>query len=82
MIDEFIDFFEKENISSDLTINEVKDIIENNGYEINSSLENDALNIAIRKYRGIVFKDKDNIKKEISGILKDLEDKNNIKYFY
>jgi len=152
MIEEFVDFFEKEKISSDLNIDEVKSLLNDNGYTMISSLENEALIDAIKKYRGINFKEdnisdkeknelvkdfinifrkenvleedlgthkvdtilknngfpmntlveaialdlaikkykkeyiiplnKDKIKKEISSILKDLEEENNIKYFY
>ena len=85
LIEEFIDFFEKEKISSDLSVDEVKSLVKKNGYLMTSPIEKEALNIAIRKYRGINFKENnisDKEKEKISKILEDYETKNNIKYFY
>ena len=85
LIEEFIDFFEKEKISSDLSVDEVKSLVKKNGYLMTSPIEKEALNIAIKKYRGINFKENnisDKEKEKISKILEDYETKNNIKYFY
>ena len=85
LIEEFIDFFEKEKISSDLSVDEVKSLVKKNGYLMTSPIEKEALNVAIKKYRGINSKENnisDKEKEKISKILEDYETKNNIKYFY
>ena len=71
MIDEFVDFFEKEKISSDLSVDEVKSLVKKNGYLMTSSIENEALNVAIKKYRGINFEEDDRNEKEKEELVKD-----------
>lgn len=71
LIEEFIDFFEKEKISSDLSVDEVKSLVKKNGYLMTSPIEKEALNVAIKKYRGINSKENNISAKEKNQLVKD-----------